>query len=134
MKPKIVFFSRSSQTVLCPLLISDKYDSIHVVLTRQEKEELEARGFNVEFCFETYNKSIEKIDGNYLKSSLLSDRFLNKLRLNERLNLLKKEVSFWADVFDKYKPIAIINEQVAIEIAEVMYIEAKKEALNIWHG
>ena len=30
----------------------------------------------------------------------------------------------------KYKPIAVINEQVAIEIAEVMYIEAKKRGIQ----
>lgn len=130
MKPKIIFFSRSYQTILFPLLLSEKYDSIYVVLTKQEKEKLEEDGYKVEFCFETYQESVADIDENYLKTSLLSDRFLNNRRINERLYLLKKEIAFWRDVFDKYQPIAVINEIVAIEIAEVMYIEAKKRGIR----
>ncbi len=129
MKPKVVFFSRAYQAILCPLLQSDKYDSIHVTLTEMEKKDLESKGLCVDFCFETYNKSIDKIEPSYLHTSYLSDRFLNKHKIDKRLLVLKKEISFWADIFDTYKPIAVINEQVAIEIAEVMYIEAKKRSI-----
>lgn len=126
MKPKIIFFSRSYQSDLFPLLASDKYESVHVTLTEEEKIKIEKLGYKVEFCFELYERSCELPSNGYLETSFISDRFLNKHRNDDRIKFLKKEVAFWADVFDTYNPIAVINEQVAIEIAEVMYIEAKK--------
>ncbi len=130
MKPKIVFFSRAYQEVLFPLLQSDKYDSIHITLTVKEKKYIEKKGFKVDFCFETYNKSVDRVHSSYLYSSYLSDRFLNKHKITKRLKILKKEISFWAEILETYKPIAIINEQVAIEISEVLYIEAKKRNIH----
>ena len=130
MKPKIVFFSRAYQEVLFPLLQSDKYDSVHITLTEKEKVNIEAKGFKVDFCFETYTKSVSEVEPSYLLTSFLSDRFLNKNRIDKRISILKKEISFWAEIFDTYKPIAVINEEVAIEIAEVMYIEAHKRGIQ----
>ncbi len=130
MKPKIIFFSRSYQTTLFPKLDSEKYESIHVTLTKAEKEKLGNLGIEVKYCFESYTGSIEVLPEHYLKTSFLSDRFLNKYNLSERHSLLKKEISFWSEIFDCYKPIAVLNEQVAIEIAEVMYIEAQKRDIK----
>jgi hypothetical protein len=130
MKPKVIFFSRSYQAILFPYLKSEKYDSIHVTLTEQEKKNLEIKGLVIDFCYETYNNIVEKIPSDYLITSYLSDRFLNKNKVTKRISILKKEISFWSEIFDTYKPIAIINEQVAIEIAEVMYIEAKKRKIQ----
>lgn len=130
MKPKIIFFSRAYQEILFPLLQSDKYDSVHVTLTEKEKRNLERKGFKVDFCFETFNKSVDEINPTYLNTSYLSDRFLNKHRIDKRISILKKEVAFWAEVFDTYKPLAVLNEQVAIEISEVLFIEAKKRNIR----
>ena len=130
MKPKIVFFSRSYQGKLFPLLKSDNYDSIHVTLTMNEKKELEKKGFNIKYCFEEYDNSNFNIDPSYLLTSYLSDRFLHKYRIDQRLQILKNEASFWSDIFDEFQPIVVINEQVAIEISEVMYIEAKKRSIK----
>jgi hypothetical protein len=126
MKPTIVFFSRSSQNALFPLLASDKYISVHVVMTKEEKCNLEKIGLIVEFCFEEYNKYSSIPDSNYFTTSFVSDRFLKKYSIEDRIKFLTNEIAFWSDVFDTYKPLAVINEQVAIEISEVMYIEAKK--------
>lgn len=126
MKPKVIFFSRAYQTKLFPLLRSEKYESVYVTLTKGESDYLVSKGLDVEFCFETYTPKETLVDNNYLQTSLVSDRFLNKFPLEKRKEILSKEVSFWQEIFEKYKPIAVLNEQVAIEIAEVMYLEAKK--------
>ena len=131
MKPNIIFFSRSYQNKLFPLLKSDKYNSVHVTLTKEEKYFLESIGLEVKYCFEKFNETNYNgnID-NYLISSFTSDRFLNSYNLDYRRNFLKKEICFWSNIFDEYKPIAVVNEQVAIEIAEVMYIEAKNRNIR----
>jgi Capsule polysaccharide biosynthesis protein len=128
-KPNVVFFSRSYQAKLFPLLKSDKYNSVHVTLTKKEKLSLEEKGIENVYCFELYNNYSEIPVSNYLETSFLSDRFLNRYKSDYRISLLKKEISFWNTVFDKYEPIAVINEQVAIEVAEVMYLEAKKRGI-----
>lgn len=130
MKPKIVFFSRSYQAKLFPLLKSELYESVHVVLTNNEKIALERQGLDIKYCFENYNNKTEIIDDSYLRTSFLSDRFLNNKNHDYRIDFLKKEIAFWSDIFDDYRPIAVINEQVAIEIAEVMYIEAKRRNIQ----
>lgn len=130
MKPKIIFFSRAYQSVLFPLLVSEKYESIHVTLTKKEKISLESQGLAVDFCFELFNEYVYSIPDNYLLTSFLSDRFLFKFDIKKRRELLSKEIAFWSAIFEKYKPIAVLNEEVAIEIAEVMYIEAKKRGIR----
>lgn len=132
MKPRIVFFSRSYQAKLFPLLESEKYDSIHVVLTEKEKFDIEKNGHSAKYCFETYYPDNEEllVPDNYLLTSFKSDRFLHQYKIKERLRLLKKEISFWRTIFEIEKPIAVLNEQVAIEIAEVMYIEAKNKGIR----
>jgi len=130
MKPKIVFFSRAYQEVLFPLLNSELYVSVHVTLTKEEKYHLELQGLTVDFCFETFKGSVDKIPDKYLLTSLVSDRFLDKYSFKKRRMILKREIAFWSTIFEKYQQIAVINEQVAIEIAEVMYIEAKKRGIR----
>lgn len=130
MKPTVVFFSRSYQSILFPLLKSEEFFSVHVTFTKQEKSHIENQGFKVEYCFEEFDnvdRSLS-IDG-YLETSFVSDRFLNRLTFEERQFILKKEISFWSEIFNKYKPVAVVNEQVALEISEVMYIEAKKRQI-----
>jgi hypothetical protein len=130
MKPKIVFFARAYQAELFPLLQSDKYESVYVTLTDDEKKHIESKGFKVEYSFESYNKSVKEVEPDYLLTSYFSDRFLNRFKIDKRLEILGKEISFWSEIFDKYEPIAVINEIVAIEIAEVMYIEANKRGIK----
>ncbi len=129
-KEKIILFSRSYQNKLFPLLGSDFYESIHVTLTKQEADNLSIKGIHVEYCFETYVAKTDINANNQLLTSFKSDRFLNKYNHQKRLEILLKEVSFWSEIFDKYKPIAVLNELVAIEIAEVMYIEARKRGIR----
>lgn len=130
MSPKIVFFSRSYQSVLFPLLTSSKYESIHVTLTNKEKALLESKGIIVDYCFESFVGSVDNVEEDYLCTSLLADRFLKEKSFDERIAFLKKEIAFWREIFNKYLPIAVLNEIVAIEIAEVMYIEAKRKGIR----
>lgn len=92
----------------------------------QKKEIIE--GYNVIACFEdSYNSlPVSDIPHNYLEHSWDSDRFLRKYSYKKRLEILGKEISFWCDIFDKYKPDCILNEVVTIEFMEVCYIEARR--------
>jgi len=129
MKPKIVFFSRAYQAKLFPLLDSEKYESIHVTLTESEKLEIEKNGHSVKYCFESYYQENDEliVPEDYLITSFKSDRFLHHFDLKDRVTILKKEISFWRTIFEVENPIAVINEQVAIEISEVMFIESIKK-------
>ena len=90
MKPNIIFFSRSYQNKLFPLLKSDKYNSVHVTLTKEEKYFLESIGLEVKYCFEEFSNKSEDIEvSNYLLSSFVSDRFLNIYDTAFRIDFLK---------------------------------------------
>lgn len=130
MKPVIVFFSRSYQAKLFPLLKSEKYDSVHVTLTEQEKIYIESLGIKNVYCFELFDKYSDDLPNNYLMTSLKSDRYLGKYDINTRIMFLRKEKAFWESIFNEINPIAVVNEQVAIEISEVMYLEARKKRIK----
>ena len=129
MKPNIIFFSRDYQTKLFPLLSSDKYESFFVTLTVLEKRQLEKKNIVVSFCFEEeYSGLITTKDDETknIETSFFSDRFFCRHSLNDRNKILSKEFAFWDKVFRAIKPSFIINEVIAIEIAEVMFIKAKE--------
>lgn len=130
MKPNVIFFSRSYQAKLFPQMTSSKYNSIHVTLTKSERKYINKNGVDCKYSFEEYKKTTALPDcSHYLETSFFSDRFLNKYSIKERKLFLAKEIAFWSEIFEKYKPIAVVNELVAIEISEVMYIEAKKRGI-----
>lgn len=131
-KPIVLFFSRDYQSQFFPFLTSDKYDSIHVTLNKKEKKYVENRGGKVVGCFEEIYDSLSEADIKfpYLDHSVGSDRFITGYSSEERLKVLKKIVTFWSDIYDKYNPGYIVNEIVALEISEVMYIEARKRNIR----
>ena len=131
-KPKILFFSRDYQSNFFPELVSEKYDSIHVTLNIKEKTNIEKKGGIVVGCYEENFKSLNEanISFPYLVHSVGSDRAIKGHSLEERLSILRKTVSFWSGIYEKHKPNYIVNEVVALEISEVMYIEAKKRGIK----
>lgn len=131
MKPKVLFFARAFHNEFCSNLLSEKYESVFVTLTKNEKDYLLKKGIEVSGCFEEdYEKiKISEIPDNYLLTSFLSDRFLSGRSYEKRQEILGKEISFWRNILTFHRPTTIVHETVAIEIAEVLYIEASK--LNI---
>lgn len=132
MNPNILFFARDYQSLFFPLLKSDKYNSIYIVKTKQEKKNVLQNGGEVVFCFE---EEFEDLNENFILESYLEysygcDRFYESLSLFEREQILKKEISFIRSIIDRFKPKYIINETVAIELAEVLAIEAKKNNIK----
>ena len=132
MNPNILFFARDYQSLFFPLLKSDKYDSIYIVKTKQEKKNVLQNGGEIVFCFE---EDFEDLNENFILESYLEysygcDRFYESLSLLEREQILKKEISFIRSIIDRFKPKYIINETVAIELAEVLAIEAKKNNIK----
>ena len=133
-KDKIIFFARDYQSQLFPLIKSDKFTSVFVTLTKKEKKELTIKGEEVKYCYEefidSYEDDSEDDQLQELDTSFYSDRFYGKLNQSTRNHLLNCEISFWEDIFEEYRPIAVVNEVIAIEISEVMQILAKKNNIE----
>ncbi len=132
MIPNIVFFARDYQAKLFPELLSERYASIFVTLTITEKWLIQKRGFEVAACFEEEFESLkgDEVPDSYLKTSFVADRFFGSLTLGERRTILSREIVFWERIYEKYAPVAVVNEVVAVEIAEVMFIEAAKRNIK----
>lgn len=132
MIPNVLFFARDYQSRLFPLLTSDKYNSIYVVLNRNEKQIVKDNGGTHIICFEDQFDSLsyEGTLDSYLEYSYGCDRNLVGLTLIERETILKKTIAFWRSILEKYNPQFIINETVAIEFAEVLAIEAQRKGVK----
>lgn len=128
MKKKVLLFARSFLAKYYADIKSDIIEPVFVTMTTQEREYLEGKGWKVYGCFEEdYPRlSITEFNPSYLKTSFRSDRFLCRFPLEKRREILGKEISFWTKILDETKPDFLINETVAVEIAEVMAIEAAK--------
>lgn len=128
----IVFFSRDYQSLFFPLLNSKKYNSLHVALTKREKQNILDKGGSVVGCFEEEYEQLEllEIEFPYLHFSWGADRFLRNYSYSERLMIQKKMMAFWINILEKYNPIAVVNEPVVIEISEILWIEAKKRNIR----
>lgn len=134
MKKKVLLFARSFLAKYYGDIKSDIVEPIFVTMTTQEREYLENKGWKVYGCFEEeYNElPVAMFPGDYLKTSLKSDRFLCRFSHEKRLEILGKEISFWANIMDSTKPDFLVNETVAVEIAEVMAIEAEKRGIPFY--
>ena len=130
---KVLFFSRSFFNKFFGEIESDNFSDIHAVLTVEEKEYLLSRGKVVVGCFEEEYKDLPSADigFEYLKFSLVSDRFLNRFPVQKRKEILQKEVAFWSRILDEWRPVCVVNETVAIEISEVLAIEAEKRKTKV---
>jgi len=132
MKPKIIFFCRDYQAQLFPKLQSEDYQSIYIAYNIKEKNVLISNGYECTACFEEdYNSlGVTSFNESYLETSFTSDRYFGKLSLNKRRLYLSKSIAFWQKVFDQIKPNFILNEVIAIEFSEIMYIEAKRRGIK----
>jgi Capsule polysaccharide biosynthesis protein len=132
MKPVVLFFARDYQAEFMPKLLSDKYEQCLVTLTTNERKRIEGRGIKVAACFEDEFDSIEvaPLPDVYLESHFGADRYLRSVGISDRRRVLQKEIAFWSRIFDTYKPQLVVNETIAIEMAEVMYIEARKRNIR----
>jgi hypothetical protein len=124
----VIFFSRDYQAQLFPLLDIPGYISYHVTLTRKEKSEVLKNGGKVIACLEEVYNSLPEAEVTfpYLKFSWGNDRFLKNYRYEVRLQIQKKIIYFWRTLLEEKKPIAVINEPVAIELSEILYIECER--------
>ncbi|MEG3179112.1 capsular polysaccharide export protein, LipB/KpsS family [Sphingomonas sp. LT1P40] len=131
-KPKILFFARGYQADLYPRLRDDRYDAVYVTLTRAEKAKVEAQGATVAACFEADFDSlpVDPVPDDYLITSYMSDRFLGRFGHAERVRILGREIAFWRQLLDAHRPIAVLNELVALEISEVLLIEARRRDIR----
>lgn len=134
MKKKVLLFARSFLAKYYSDIKSDIIEPIFVTLTHEEKVFLESIGWSVYGCFEDEYDTlpVTQFPGNYLRTSFQSDRFLNRFNYDKRMEILGKEISFWSRVMDITKPDFLVNETVAVEIAEVMAIEAQKRNIPFY--
>ena len=134
MKKKVLLFARSFLAKYYGDIKSDIIEPIFVTMTSQERKYLEEKGWKVYGCFEEEYRDLQKAEfsGSYLKSSFKSDRFLQRFDQDKRLEILGKEISFWSRILDSTSPDFLVNETVAVEIAEVMAIEAEKRRIPFY--
>lgn len=135
-KSAVLFFARGYQADFFPTLISPLYEAIFVTLTRGESARVAARGAQAAACFEADYDRLEPaaVPDDYLLSSFMSDRFLGRFDIEKRWEILGKEIAFWGGLLDRYKPAAVVNELVAIEISEVLLIECRRRNIPYLAG
>lgn len=134
-KIRVLLFARSFLAIYYSDIKSEIIEPIFVTLTSDEKKFLEGKGWKVYGCFEEEYESIpvkSQIPGYYLQTSFATDRFLHRFSYPKRMEVLGKEISFWEYIFNETKPEALFNETVAVEIAEVMAIEARKRSIPFY--
>jgi len=131
-KPRILFFARGYQADFYPVLVDDAYDAVFVTLTREEKSRVEAAGRTVAACFEEDfdGLPVASIPDDYLCKSYVADRFLGRFDHVRRREILGREIAFWRRLLDEHRPVAVVNELVAIEISEVLLIEARRRGVR----
>lgn len=135
-KPAVLFFARGYQADFFPTLTSDRYDAVFVTLTEAESARVRRRGQKITACFEADFSRIKatEVPRGYLITSFMSDRFLGRFDHSRRLEILGKEIAFWGELLDRFKPAAVVNELVAIEISEVLLIECRKRGIPYLAG
>ncbi len=135
-RPRILFFARGYQADFFPELRDDAYEAIFVTLTRAEAAQVRAKGAEVAACFEADYDSIEpvQVPDHYLYTSFMAERFLGRYDHDKRLEILGKEIAFWRGLLDRYDPVAVMNELVAIEISEVLLIECRARGTRYLAG
>ncbi len=131
-KPIILCFARGYQAEFFPHLIDDRYDTIFVTLTREEANRVRAAGQYVTACFEDDFATIApaQVPENYLYRSFVAERFLGRYDHERRIEILGKAIAFWRGLLDRYQPMAVLNELVAIEISEVLLIECRARSIR----
>lgn len=133
-KKKVLIFARSFLAEYFSDINSELIEPIFVTMTHDETLFMMSKGWKVYGCFEDEYKQlpVSEFSGNYLRTSLQSDRFLNRFNHDKRMEILGKEISFWSKIMDETKPDFLVNETVAIEISEVMAIEAQKRRIPFY--
>ena len=93
-KPKILFFARGYQAAFYPALRpeegDDRFEPVFVTLTRQEADQVRAKGGTVAAWFEADFNRLEAVDPSkdYPLTSLMSERFLGRYSHEERVMIL----------------------------------------------
>ena len=131
-RPKVLFFARAYQADFFPTLLSDRYEAVFVTLSRAERLSVEARGCRATAGFEEdYNSiALAPVPEGYLRTSLVSDRFLGHYSTERRREILAKEIGFWRELLEEHKPVAVVNEVVALEISEVLLTECQRAGVR----
>ena len=105
-------------------------------LTRADRLAVEARGCRVTACFEEDFDAIQpaEVPKGYLLTSYPADRFLGRFSVARRLEILGKEIAFWRRLLEECKPVAAVNELVALEISEVLLVESLPPGPGAYHS
>jgi hypothetical protein len=135
-QPCVLFFARGYQAEFFPTLIHPAYNAVFVTLTADERRRVESAGGVVAACFEEQFNQLPVVvpDKGYLATALPADRFLGRFDHRSRSEILGKEISFWRGLLERFRPVAVVNELVAIEISEVLLIEARRAGVRYLAG
>jgi hypothetical protein len=135
-RPRVLFFARGYQADFFPTLLDATYEAVFVTLTTAERKRVEAAGGAVAACFEEQFDRLAPatVDESYLETSLPADRFLGRFDNAQRREILGKEIAFWRGLLKQYRPAAVVNELVAIEISEVLLMETRRAGVRYLAG
>jgi hypothetical protein len=135
-RPVVIFFARGYQADFFPTLSCERYRAVFVTLTADESRRVRARGGEVAACFEEDFDTLEPaaLAGDELQTSWVADRFLGRFDAIERRRIVGREVAFWRRLFDIHRPVAVVNELVAIEISEVLWTECRRRGVRYLAG
>jgi hypothetical protein len=135
-RPCVLFFARGYQADFFPTLADPAYEAVFVTLTADERRRVEAAGGKVVACFEEEYERLAVLapDDGYLETSLPADRFLGRFGHRRRGEILGKEIAFWRGLLERFRPVAVVNELVAIEISEVLLLEARRAGVRYLAG
>jgi hypothetical protein len=136
-KKRILFFARDYQVDLFGKL-SELLDADCFYFTMLKSEQLALKNkYNIqtEYCFENFLEASKKnanpkIKEYELDSSFVSDRYWGSFNTEKRNQLLNLEITFISEILDATKPNLVINEIVAVEIAEVLYLESRRRDIE----
>ena len=132
----MLFFARGYQADFFPRLRDAAYDAVFVTLTAGERRRVESAGATVAACFEEeFDRLVPvEVEEGYLETSLPADRFLGRFDLGRRREILGKEVAFWRGLLERFRPVAVVNELVAIEVSEVLLLESRRAGVRYLAG
>jgi len=135
-RPCVLFFARGYQADFFPRLRDAAYDAVFVTLTAGERRRVESAGATVAACFEEeFDRLVPaEVEEGYLETSLPADRFLGRFDLGRRREILGKEVAFWRGLLERFRPVAVVNELVAIEVSEVLLLESRRAGVRYLAG
>jgi len=128
----LLFFGRGPYSNLLSLLDVRCADQRYIAYNKGEKECVKSNGKRVVACFEEAYDELSgvQLPDNYLRKGFSADRFYGWMSLDERRQLLARQIEFVRTVLHSEDVDALIHETISWDFEEVLSIEARKAGVK----